>query len=411
MLGPTMALDPAKLSDFRLGDPLGMGASARVYAAVHKASGQPVAIKVMERDALVDSTEMRERFAREALLLSGVESRYVAKILGFGFEKGQPFLVLERFDGETLDAKLRRDGPVPPSMAVYWVEQLIGGVRDCHAAHVIHRDIKPSNIFLHRDGPDETVKLIDFGLARLRQISVETGLTSPGHLIGSMGYMAPEQFEDAKAVGWPADLYAVGVVVFRMFTGRLPFVSRSIEAVIRMKTEDPVPNVSSFASVASARLDAFVHKAMARLPANRFQSAREMLEEWWNVVDSIEEEDATMTTRRMIHRLEESHAGRISRATIPPETQPLYSVASDDEQATKRALATNLGHELAREQAPRTVPSHGLGPGDTDGEVEVVFEPDPDEPDPFDVPTRNDPHLRRLVQRELELYRSRKPRK
>src|SRR5690242_13894493 len=106
-----MALEPAKLSDFTLASTLGSGTTAKVYDAVHAASGRPVAIKLLDQPGAATS-EMRERLAREALLLAGVESRHVGKILGFGFDKGQPFLVLERLTGETLDAKLRRDGPV-----------------------------------------------------------------------------------------------------------------------------------------------------------------------------------------------------------------------------------------------------------------------------------------------------------
>src|SRR5262245_48536261 len=132
MLKRRMALEPAKLSDFTMAGALGSGTTARVYEAVHTATGRPVAIKVMEQSH--SSSEMRERFAREALLLAGVASRHVSKILGFGFDKGQPFLVLERLQGETLDAKLRRDGPVPVATGLRWIEQLIVGVRDCHDA-------------------------------------------------------------------------------------------------------------------------------------------------------------------------------------------------------------------------------------------------------------------------------------
>jgi serine/threonine protein kinase len=296
-----MALEPAKLTDFKLGTSLGTGTTARVYRAVHVATGQPVAIKVMAEAGPND--ERRERFAREALLLAEVQSRHVCKILGFGFDKGQPFLVLERLLGETLDAKLRRDGPIPVAVALRWIEQLIIGVRDCHAAKVIHRDIKPSNIFLDcapgnlvsAASAGETLKLIDFGVARLRGTEESPdGITSSSHLIGSMGYMAPEQFADAKSVGFTADLYAVGVVIFRMLTGRLPFVSRSLGAVIRMKSEERAPLLSSMPGMdENAAFDAFVQTAMAREPLARFQSAREMLEEWWKTMAAFDRGEET----------------------------------------------------------------------------------------------------------------------
>ena len=295
--GRTPSLQPAKLADFKLAGALGSGATARVYQAIHLATGREVAIKVLEPSQ--SDTETRERFAREALLLAGVESRHVGSIVGFGFERGQPFLVLERLHGETLDATLRRDGPVPLPVAVRWIEQLLVGVRDCHDQQIIHRDIKPSNIFLHRDAFEETVKLIDFGVARLREVAGQSGgLTSTNHLIGSMGYMAPEQFDDAKRVGFTADLYAIGVVIFRTLTGRLPFVSRSLQSVIKMKAEQSAPLLSAMPGMPkNERLDRFATRTMNREPSERFQTAREMLEHWGSVMAGLDEEGATDAIR------------------------------------------------------------------------------------------------------------------
>jgi serine/threonine protein kinase len=391
-----MALEPAKLSDFTMAGSLGAGTTARVYEAVHTATGRPVAIKVLEPSQ--SGSEMRERFAREAVLLSGVKSRHVGSIVGFGFDKGQPFLVLEKLNGETLDAKLRRDGPVAPPIAVRWIEQLLVGVRDCHAAQIIHRDIKPSNIFLHRgDGFEETVKLIDFGVARLREITGDSGgLTSTNHLIGSMGYMAPEQFRNAKAVGFTADLYAVGVVIYRTLTGRLPFVSRSLEAVIRMKSEQDAPSISAMLQLpGNVVLDWFVKKAMAREPKDRFQSAREMLEHWWNVMSSMDE-DATTDVMRGIGRVDESYAGPLHRGMNPKIEDPYRAPDSTgDDKTLRRAapsrVAPSSDHTL-REPAPMTERSPA---------------PAVDELD--DLPTRSDPNLRKIVEQELELHRKRKP--
>ncbi len=427
-----MALEPAKLSDFTMAGTLGTGTTAKVVDAVHTASGRPVAIKVMEGSS---GSEMRERFAREALLLSGVDSRHVGKILGFGFDRGQPFLVLERLRGETLDAKLRRDGPVPPSIAVRWVEQLIIGIRDCHDAKVIHRDIKPSNVFLHLDGRAEGVKLIDFGVARLREISGDgAGLTSTHHLIGSMGYMAPEQFKNAKGVGFQADLYAVGVVIYRTLSGRLPFVSRSLEAVIRMKSEQSPPPISGMMGVVkNPLLDWFIQKALMREPEARFQSAREMLDQWRNVTASLEDRAET----------EISHSGPLhpsgtvppdaylaSRAPLPlpsgrvvraPTLRPPSNWRTGSGAATAPASTTKIHSDAfpgIREDAPNAVPSDAQGalpqePGDglddtTQAPALSIHEREAALDDDPDMPTRNDPNLRKLVEQELELQRTRK---
>ncbi len=445
-----MALEPAKLSDFKLGASLGSGATARVYDAIQTKTGRPVAIKVMEESG--QNPEMRERFAREALLLAEVESRHVGKILGFGFDKGQPFLVLERLHGETLDAKLRRDGPVPARLAVRWIEQLIIGIRDCHDANIIHRDIKPSNIYLHRDGFDETVKVIDFGVARLREITDDGGtggLTSTNHLIGSMGYMAPEQFRNAKSVGFPADLYALGVVVFRTVTGRLPFVSRSLEAVIRMKSEQVVPAISSMPGmVKNTLLDWFVQKATRREPSERFQSAREMLEHWWNVMASLDE-DGTTDIMRGIGRVDESYTGPVvsklkaenaaALAALPqlgpgpvdpddPDDhtvrRPARAVPAPPPAASRPAASPPAGqaqpssertihqrttpmHGHPWEDAPRTERSPESGTDLFDAAAAAAHANDLGD-DPLELPTRSDPNLRKLVEAELALQRAQK---
>lgn len=340
-----MALAPAKLSDFALEGPLGSGTSARVHGAIHKASGRPVAIKMLE--ASDDAPLARERFAREAVLLAGVSSRHVNELLAFGFEKGEPFLVLERLEGETLDAKLRRDGPVPLPTALDWIEQLIVGVRDCHDANVIHRDIKPSNVFVHAEAGAELVKLIDFGVARLRELHGEpTGLTASGHVLGSMGYMAPEQFRDAKSVTFAADIYAIGVLVFRTLTGRLPFVERTFEALVRMKSERPVPPVSSMPGMPRSRLlDGFVTRATQIEPKARFASVREMLEHWWNVMASLDE-DATTDVMRRGRRSSRA----ISVAEVEaPDTVSSPAPSSPDDQPTSRnnaGLAKLVEQEL-----------------------------------------------------------------
>ena len=138
-----VALEPLHLADFELGEPLGSGATSRVFAATHRSTNRQVAIKMLEPSHR-NSSELRTRMQREAIMLSGVESPHVGRILGFGYEEEQPFLCLERLHGETLGDLLKRDGRIPIDQLVTAIEQLLVGVRDCHAAGVIHRDIKPA---------------------------------------------------------------------------------------------------------------------------------------------------------------------------------------------------------------------------------------------------------------------------
>ena len=283
-------MQPARLDEYELAGSLGSGATAKVMEGTHLATGRSVAIKMLDASAR-GQHELRERLAREAVLLTGVHSPYVSRLLGFGWEDDQPFLVLERLNGETLGDLLKREGRLSVARLTEWIEELLIGVRDCHNANVIHRDIKPSNIFLEaRAGANPVVKIIDFGVARLNEIAkAGTSLTSTHHLIGSMGYMAPEQLEYAKGVGPAADLYAIGVVIFRCVSGRLPFVGRSFEALTKLKTEAVAPKLSSMPGVlANPVLDDFVARALVRMPTDRYASASEMLQEWWRVAAALD---------------------------------------------------------------------------------------------------------------------------
>jgi serine/threonine-protein kinase len=304
------------LSDFEVRDPLGSGAMGAVFEAVHKRTGELVALKRLD-GASRDSLELRERLAREALLLASVHSPHVARLLGHGWDDGQPFVVLERLRGETLADLLRREGRLGVARLVDWTEQLLIGVRDCHRANIIHRDIKPANIFLAapEEGTGEPiVKLIDLGVARLDATGTSS-LTSTRHLIGSVAYMAPEQLESPRDVGPAADVYALGVVLFRCVTGRLPFGGNGVEELIRSKFKGTPPRLSSVPGVEpSEPLEAFVAQALSCAQEDRFPNAGEMLEQWWRVAAALEREpppsgvDVTFDDDEWVNTLVESLA-------------------------------------------------------------------------------------------------------
>jgi eukaryotic-like serine/threonine-protein kinase len=288
VLWARMPLLPLRLEDYDLKGPLGSGSMARVYEAVHKETGVPVAIKMLDV-ASRRSRERHERLAREAMLLTGVESPYVNRLIGFGWGGHLPFLVLERLEGETLADLLKREQRLDTPRLALWIEQLLEGTRDCHAANVIHRDLKPANIFLSRERGGISVRIIDFGVARLNEIvALGEGLTHTNHLLGSMGYMAPEQLASARTVGPPADLYAIGVVIYRCVSGRLPFALETIEAATRLKCEHSAPRLSSLPDLqVGPELDDFVACALETLSEDRFPSAGAMLDAWRRVVPTL----------------------------------------------------------------------------------------------------------------------------
>ncbi len=381
-------LDPVPLDDFDIREPLGSGAMARVFEAIHKQSGKPVAIKLLDAAAR-GSRELRERMAREAVVLASLQSPHVSRLLGYGWESEQPFLVLERLEGETLADVLRREKRLAAARLVDWVEQLLVGVRDCHRANVIHRDIKPANIFLEkRDGAEPVVKLIDFGVARLNEIAnLGTSLTSTHHLIGSVGYMAPEQLEYAKGVGPTADIYAIGVVIFRCVSGRLPFIGRSFDVLTKLKTEATAPVLSTLPGVPpNPALDAFLARALSREPRERFDSATAMLEEWWRVAAALErdtvlpeievvwDEDEWVNTMAESLAKSGSHASQASIATAP---------GGPSSTSMRAALVRNMVDDMEAATDPQmTRPSEGqLAIHDT-VETADTTGPDPRREDP-----------------------------
>ncbi len=443
-----MALQPSKLGDFRILAPLGSGATARVFDAVHIASNREVAIKMLDPREKEAVGELRERFAREALALSNLSSRHVSRIVGFGFELGQPFLVLERLHGETIDARIKRDGPIPPALLGPWIAQLLVGVRDCHAHDVIHRDLKPANIFLQATAGEPVVKIIDFGVARLSSMNGGVSLTSTQHLLGSVGYMAPEQFESGKSVGPLTDLYAVGVVVFRCITGKLPFSGGSLERVIHNKLHNEPALVSSIegAPVFGA-LDWFAAKAMSRESAGRFQTAREMLDAWHDIMPVLGTVVARSvpppsSVRMAMGRTTPDQPPSLAAITsehgslqvdsseiIEDEGVPsrTHEPESDPASTRENASLPYPGFEAPADDAPQTrlepapmsevfgvysnaVPQFERGPASVPRTARrgSVQAPPPKKRLQDDETTRTHPHLQHLVEKELELSRDAK---
>lgn len=314
-----------------------------VFEAIHKKTGTPVAIKLLEGSSRA-SHELRERLAREAVVLASLHSPHVGRLFGYGWESDQPFLVLERLDGETLADVLRREKRLSPARMVDWVEQLLVGLRDIHRAHVVHRDIKPANIFLERirGAAEPRVKLIDFGVARLTELAnAGASLTSTHHLIGSVGYMAPEQLEYAKGVGPTADLYAVGVVIFRSVSGRLPFVGRSFDVLTKLKTEANAPSLSSLPGMPpNPMLDEFLSRALSRDPDLRFGSATEMLQEWWRVVAALDR-DAALPEIDVVFD-EDEWVSTIVGSMSKTASGPVSAIPSSTLQNLVRPLDTDL---------------------------------------------------------------------
>jgi serine/threonine-protein kinase len=268
---------------------IGAGATGAVYIAHDRraAEGEErrVAVKFLHRRHTQDEN-LQLRFKREALASTQISHPCVAGSLAFGELPDRTFfLVMEYVEGLSLDRYVNADPPLPLPSVVDLALQIAEGLEAAHEAGVVHRDLKPANVLLVRR-PDHTwsVKILDFGYALIK--ARERGavkLTKTGIIVGTPTYMAPEQTEGKRDVDGRADLYALGVILYRLLSGRRPFEADSLmDLVIKLRTETPKPP----GSVAPARgipreLDAIVMKLLERKRERRYATAHEVREVLW----------------------------------------------------------------------------------------------------------------------------------
>ncbi|BCW99166.1 MAG: hypothetical protein KatS3mg024_1993 [Armatimonadota bacterium] len=248
---------------------LGRGAMGIVYEARDPQLGRAVAVKVLSLAQNAPPAERRqalERFLREGKAAGSLLHPNIVQVFDMGEDQGRPYLVMELCEGTTLRDVLSFEHHLPEQRVRRIAEQLLSALELAHARGIVHRDIKPDNIVLSRD---DSLKLMDFGIARLMHDST---LTQTGQALGSPAYMSPEQVL-GKPVDARSDLFSVGVVLYECLTGRKPFDGPTITAVThKIAFEDPPPmaGVSPF-------WQSFVLRALAKDPAARFQSASQMI--------------------------------------------------------------------------------------------------------------------------------------
>ncbi|WP_437965895.1 cytochrome c peroxidase [Sorangium sp. So ce260] len=264
---------------------LGEGGMGAVYEARHLGTGRRVAVKVITSKLAQDDAVMA-RFEREARAAGAIESEHIASVLDSGRDRatGLPFLVMELLSGEDVDQLLRRLGPLPPELALCIVAQACMGLIKAHDARVLHRDIKPANLFLaRRDGGEFSVKLLDFGVAKIQaddSFEHHQELTATSNLIGSPIYMSPEQARNMKDVDGRTDLWSLGIVLFKMLAGRTPYRnSRGLGELIVAICSVPAPPIQSLAPWVPYEVAEIVHRALQIDRNLRFQSAEELLDE------------------------------------------------------------------------------------------------------------------------------------
>jgi serine/threonine-protein kinase len=259
------------------------GATARVYLAEDLESRDIVAVKLFA-PTVREAAAMRERFLREAEALRAIDHPNVVRVLDAGELDGAPYLVMEALRGETLAAVLERTPILPDDVALRYVREAASALAAAHRTGVIHRDVKPENMFLVRNGDEVTLKVIDFGMAKVPR----DGTSSvEGLVMGTVQYMAPEQII-SEPVDARTDIYALGVVLFRMLTGHLPFDVEMGTDLLGHQLFSPAPPPSWLDDDLDPNVERVILCAMRKDPDNRYPTmecfledlARERAEGW-----------------------------------------------------------------------------------------------------------------------------------
>jgi serine/threonine-protein kinase len=252
---------------------VGQGAMGQVFVAVRLADGLPVALKTVA-PAVVARPQQVDRFLREAKILSQLRHPNIVAYYDMGEADGLLYFAMDYVRGPDAHRVLADEGPLPVGRAVRMVCQLLDALEHAHGRKFVHRDIKPSNLLVVRDAAGETVKLADFGLARVYQASQMSGLTMSGEVGGTLGFMAPEQITDFREADPSADLYSAAATLYNLLTGAFIFDFKGDlkSRLLAVLQDDPVPIRQRRRDLPSA-LETAIHRSLYREPHKRWPDA------------------------------------------------------------------------------------------------------------------------------------------
>jgi serine/threonine protein kinase len=344
---------------------LGEGGTGQVYRAYHSVLRREVAVKLCHATG-PGSHELSERLIREARMCASVRDRRVPRIYALAKrEDGTPYLVMEMVRGEPLSDLLRR-GRLRVRVACELACELLGALVAVHRAQVVHRDVKPSNLIVDLEASGDTprLRLLDFGIGKaLRgaQRRSSPALTRPGEVVGTPMYMAPEQMIEG-AIDQRVDVYAAGIVLYEMLAGRPPFRAPSVAETFVAVLHDEMPDLNTLRPGLPATLVSLVKKAAAKAPAQRFETAAEMLRSLQAVLPELPEEDPahdwSLWERSDEHSptliwqrptdVAESHARRHARPLPPSCARTLRAVEHCEHAFPGISARTPLGYRARR---------------------------------------------------------------
>jgi eukaryotic-like serine/threonine-protein kinase len=254
---------------YRLESKLGSGGMSTVYLASDDTLERQVAVKVLHAE-ISDQPDQIERFRREARAVAKLSHPNVVSVIDAGQDAGHPYIVFEYIDGETLKQRIERLGRLPLDEAAAYAIEVGRGLAAAHRRKLVHRDVKPQNVLID---PDGRARVTDFGIARSLEAK---GLTATGRVLGTTDYVAPEQAM-GQAIDARSDIYSLGVLLYEMLTGEVPFHAETQVGVAMKHVNEPLPAVETRRPEVSAALAAVIEKATAKNPDQRYATIAAML--------------------------------------------------------------------------------------------------------------------------------------
>jgi serine/threonine-protein kinase len=256
---------------YRLEAKLGSGGMSTVYLARDQTLDRQVAVKVMHRE-MSEQADQLERFRQEARSVAKFSHPNVVSVIDAGEDGGHPYIVFEYVEGETLKQRISRNGALDPQEAIAYAIEIARGLSVAHARNMVHRDIKPQNILIDAEG---RAKLTDFGISRQLE---QDGMTATGRVLGTTDYVAPEQAMGRK-VDPRTDIYSLGVVLYEMLVGQVPFAADSQVGVAMKHVNEELPDVQRRRPDVSAAVALVVERSTAKDPGERYQQVSEMIDD------------------------------------------------------------------------------------------------------------------------------------
>jgi eukaryotic-like serine/threonine-protein kinase len=254
---------------YRIEDEIGSGGMSTVYRAFDETLEREVAVKIMHSDISSDAAAL-ERFRREARTVAQLSHPHVVMVIDAGEDHGHPYIVFEHVGGETLKERIRREGPLPIAEAVAYAIEIGRALQVAHERGLVHRDVKPQNVLIDEEG---RAKVTDFGIA----LGLEAeGLTAAGRMVGTTDYVSPEQAMGHEVNG-QSDVYSLGIVLYEMITGEVPFKGESGVSVAMKHVREGLPDLQRRRPGVSAALAAVVERATAKELRNRYASMADLV--------------------------------------------------------------------------------------------------------------------------------------